>query len=151
MCTNWWVQTNAYTWCTIATVEGKGISNPFPCPFVVGFFLFLFFLGLHLRHKEAPRLGVESELQLLAHTTATAMQDPRSSCDLHHSSWQCQIPSPLSEARDPTLLLMDAGQILNLLSHIENSLVLFLIHLLMLNLTKMHLIIILTVHKHTYT
>ena len=33
-------------------------------------------LGLYLRHMEVPRLGVESELQLLAYTTATSMQDP---------------------------------------------------------------------------
>ena len=35
-----------------------------------------FFLGLHLWHMEVPRLGVESELQLPAYTTATAMPDP---------------------------------------------------------------------------
>ena len=33
------------------------------------------FLGLHLQQMEAPRLGVELELQLLAYTTATATQD----------------------------------------------------------------------------
>ena len=37
---------------------------------------------------EIPRLGVESELQLLAYATATAMQDPSHVCDLHHSSQQ---------------------------------------------------------------
>ena len=59
---------------------------------------FLFFLGLYLRHVEVPRLGVESELQLPAHTTATATQDPRCACDLHHSSRQHHILNPLSEA-----------------------------------------------------
>ena len=39
------------------------------------FFLF-FFLGLHLWHMEVPRLGAESELWLLAYTTATATLDP---------------------------------------------------------------------------
>ena len=33
-------------------------------------FFFFFFLGLHLRHMEVPRLGVWSELQSLAYTTA---------------------------------------------------------------------------------
>ena len=33
-------------------------------------FLSFVFLGPHLRHMEVPRLGVESELQLLAYTTA---------------------------------------------------------------------------------
>ena len=37
------------------------------------FFVFLPFLG-PLLHVEVPRLGVESELQLLVYTTATAMQ-----------------------------------------------------------------------------
>ena len=35
-----------------------------------------FFLGLHLWSMEGPRLGVESELQLQASATATAMLDP---------------------------------------------------------------------------
>ena len=41
--------------------------------------VFLFVcLGLHPQHVEVLRLGVELELQLLAYTTATAMQDPSS-------------------------------------------------------------------------
>ena len=32
-------------------------------------------------------------------------------CDLHHSSWQCQILYPLSEVRDRTCNLMVASQI----------------------------------------
>ena len=39
-------------------------------------FLSFVFLGLHPRHMEVPRLGVQSELQLLTYVTATAMQDP---------------------------------------------------------------------------
>ena len=49
---------------------------------------------------EVPRLGVESELQLPAYTTDTAMQDPSHIFDLHHSSQQHWIPDPLREARD---------------------------------------------------
>ena len=51
-----------------------------------------------------PRLGVKSELQLPAYTTATATatQDPSHICDLRHSLWQQQIFNPLSEARDQT-------------------------------------------------
>ena len=37
---------------------------------------FFVFLGLHPRHMEVPRLGLKSELQLLAYTTATATPDP---------------------------------------------------------------------------
>ena len=64
-------------------------------------YLFVFcFLGPHLRHMEVPRLGVESKLQLLAYIRATATQDLSCICDPHHSSQQCQILDPLSEARD---------------------------------------------------
>ena len=38
-------------------------------------FFFFFFLGPHLQHMEVPNLGVESELQLPAYTTAIAMWD----------------------------------------------------------------------------
>ena len=33
---------------------------------------------------EVPRLGVESELQLRAYTTAMATPDPSHTCKLHH-------------------------------------------------------------------
>ena len=62
---------------------------------------------------EVPRLGVESELQLPAYTTATL--DPT------HSLWQCQILNPLSEARDRTSILTDTGPGSNPLSHKGNS------------------------------
>ena len=39
-------------------------------------YLFLFFLGPQVWHMEVPRLGVESELQLPAYATATAILDP---------------------------------------------------------------------------
>ena len=60
---------------------------------------------------EVPRLGVELELELLAYTTDTAMQDLSHVCDLYHSSQQHQILNPLSEAKDQTYNLMDASQI----------------------------------------
>ena len=60
---------------------------------------------------EFPRLGVKSEWQLLAYTTATAMPDLSHSCDLHHSSRQHQILNPLSKPRIWTCVLMYASQI----------------------------------------
>ena len=66
------------------------------------------FLGLHLWHMSVPRGGVESELQLLAYTTATATRD-RSG--VFHSSQQCQMPKPPIEARDQTCILMETSQI----------------------------------------
>ena len=46
------------------------------------FFFFWVVLGLHLRHMEVPRLGIQLELQL----PATAMWDLSHICNLHHSS-----------------------------------------------------------------
>ena len=77
----------------------------------LSFFFFLVFLGPQPRHVEGPRLGVQSELQLLAYTTAAATQDPNCVCDLRHSSRQRPIPHSLREARDGTHILMDASQI----------------------------------------
>ena len=67
--------------------------------------------GAHPRHMEVPRLGVKSELQLPAYTTATARQDPSRVFCLHHSSQQRWTLNPLSKAGDRTCILMDASQI----------------------------------------
>ena len=48
---------------------------------------------------EVPWPRVESQLQLQAYTTATAMPDLSCVCDLPHSSRQCRILNPLNEAR----------------------------------------------------
>ena len=80
------------------------------CPFSLSFFVSCF-LGLHSWHTEVPRLGAEWELQLRAHATATAMQDPSCVFELHHSSQQCQILNPLSEGRDRTHILMDPSRV----------------------------------------
>ena len=60
---------------------------------------------------EVPRL-VQSELQLLASTTATAMPNLSRVCELHHSSWQQWILNPLSEAQDRTYVLVDSSWVL---------------------------------------
>ena len=57
--------------------------------------IFLFFFSL-----EVPRLVVESELQLPAYATASAMRDPSQVYDLHHSSQQDWTPNPLSKTGD---------------------------------------------------
>ena len=72
---------------------------------------FLVFLGPYLRHMEVPRLGVRSELLLLAYARATATPDLGRICDLHHSSQQRQILNALSKARDGTRNLMVPSRI----------------------------------------
>ena len=74
------------------------------------FWKFLLFRP-HPWPMEVPRLGVQSELQLLPYTTATATPDLSRVCDLHHSSRQWRTLNPLSRARDQTHLLMDTSQI----------------------------------------
>ena len=66
------------------------------CAFGMHLFWGGVFFRAHPRHVEVLRLGVESELQLLAYTTATATWDPSCICDLHHSLWQSLILNPLS-------------------------------------------------------
>ena len=51
---------------------------------------------------EVPRLGVESELQLLAYVTAIATQDPSHVCNLYHSLQQRWMLNPVIEARNQT-------------------------------------------------
>ena len=70
---------------------------------------------------EVPRLGVESELHLLAYAIATATPDLSHICSLQHSLWQCQILNLLSKAWDQTQILMDTSQVFNPLSHNRNS------------------------------
>ena len=83
-----------YMWELLTILETCRTSYVFVCLFVL--------VGLHPRHMESPRLGVESELLLLAYTRATATPDPNCVCDLHHRSQQHWIFNPLSEARGQT-------------------------------------------------
>ena len=98
-----------FTWKPIwkYTARFRDLSSflPFLSP---SFFLSFW---LHLPHMEVPRLGVESELHLSDCSTTTAMPDLRHIYDLHHSSWQCWIPNPLSKPRGRTRVLMDASQV----------------------------------------
>ena len=74
-------------------------------------FYFICILGPHWWHMEVPRPGVKSELRMLAYPTATATPDPSHVCDLHRSSWQCQILNPLREARDQTCILTETTEV----------------------------------------
>ena len=57
---------------------------------------------------EVSRLGVLSELWSLAYIPESQQLawHPSHVCDLHHSSRQCGILNPLSEAKDQTSNLM---------------------------------------------
>ena len=69
------------------------------------------YLGPLPPHMEVPKLGVKSELQPPAYTTATAMRDLSHICDLHCSSPQLWILNSLSQAKDQTCVLVDTNQV----------------------------------------
>ena len=73
------------------------------------FFFFFVFLGLHPPHMEIPRLGLNRSYS--CQPSSQPQQDPSLISDLHHSSQKCQIPDPLSKARDWTHVLMDSSRI----------------------------------------
>ena len=74
-------------------------------------YMYFIFILFYFRGTPVPRLGVKSEPQLPAYTTATAMQDLSHVCKLYHSSQQQGILNPLSEAMDRTYVLMDTSQV----------------------------------------
>ena len=73
------------------------ITEPPLALFVFRFVLFFAFRAQLVAYGSAQARGGIGA-QLLA--TATATQDVSHNCNLHHSSWQRQIPDPLSESRD---------------------------------------------------
>ena len=79
-------------------------------------FTSFFFVGPHPCHVEIPKLGIKSELQLLAFTTATP---ELSFIGNLHGSRQRQILNPLSKASDGTHILVDTSRVLNLLSTVS--------------------------------
>ena len=98
-----WVTSNALFLLPGFSSRKKWLSQQF-----LSFFLFFFsfcFLRLYTQHMEVLRLRI----QLEAYTRATPTQDPSHST--HHSSRQCQILNPLSEARDQTCNLMVPSRI----------------------------------------
>ena len=60
-------------------------------------FLFFFFFFMAYGNSQARGLiGAAAA----GYATATALPDRSPTCDLHHSSRQCQILNPLNKARD---------------------------------------------------
>ena len=69
----------------------------------------------------SSRARVELEMQLLAYAAATATWDLSCISDLCGSLQQHGILNPLNQARDWRCILMDTGQVLNLMNHNGNS------------------------------
>ena len=77
-------------------------------------FIYLFALALHQWHKEAPWLGVKSELPLLAYNTATAKMDLSHIWDLCHSA---AMPCPYPTEGSQGSILHPQGQYVGFLAH----------------------------------
>ena len=90
-------------------------TQHFACNKLDFFFLFRAALVAH----GSSLIGIQSELQLPAYTTATP--DPSQICKLHLSLWQCQILNPPTEARIKSVSLQTLCWVLNLLNHNGNS------------------------------
>ena len=80
-----WAWDPLYSWYSVHSLA----PHPFQFQSLTFYFIFLnlfifCFLGPHSRHMEVPKLGVESEPQLLAYATAiaTTTQDQSHICDL---------------------------------------------------------------------
>ena len=62
-------------------------------------FFFFFLSGRQPQHMEVPSLGAESELQLLAYTTATTQPEGAASM-IYMPQFVATLDPPLSKARD---------------------------------------------------
>ena len=101
--------------CSLYTnlcLDGNWFNSWFPFDSPIKFLFFVFcLLSATSEAYGGSQLGVKSELQLPAYTTATAMPDPSLVCDLHHCLRQRQILNPLRKARDQTCVLMDTSRV----------------------------------------
>ena len=100
-------------WSGLLPLSHSGNSGDGIFFFFFFFFLLFAFQGHTCGIWRFPGQGVKLNLQPLAYTIATTTQDLTHVCGLHHSSPQCQILNPLSEARNRTRNLMVPSQILS--------------------------------------
>ena len=103
-----WFLSNTQTLCQQMVILAKWRLFHFILYII---YLFICLLGPHVQRMEVPRLGIKSELQLLAYTTAIATPDLSLICDLHQSSGQYRILNPLSQDTDWTCNLMVLSRI----------------------------------------
>ena len=75
------------------------VNNNNKIPIYFHFFSFFLFRASPVAYGSS-QLGVKSELQLPAYTSATAMTDLSSICNLHNSLRQHWILNPLSQVQD---------------------------------------------------
>ena len=102
-------------WYKWTYVQNRSRPTDIGCIFYYFFILFycllFYFIVFYFRATPTAYGGSQARGLIGAYTTATAMPDLSRVCDLHHSSWQPQILSPLREGREWTCLLKEASQI----------------------------------------
>ena len=113
----WWTQ--GTPGCAWVWSEGMGSQDSLP-PWISFFLFFCFFRVTLAAHGSSQARGPIGAAGASLHHSHP-MPDVSCVCDLHHSSQQCWILNPLSEAKDWACILMDTSQILNTLSHNGNS------------------------------
>lgn len=79
------------------------------CHIVIPFYLF--FTATPVAYGSSQATGLNQSCTCQPLLEATAMPDLSHIRNLHHSMWQHRILNPLSEARDPTHILMDTSQV----------------------------------------
>ena len=98
-------KTGTNVWLSYSLHLGKEL------PFVLFFFFFF------LPYRATPMANGGSQARGWIGAAAAGLRHSIATrglshvCDLHHSSWQCQILNLLSETRDRTRILMDTSQL----------------------------------------
>ena len=89
------------------------LTSKNPIPMSLCFVLLSFFFSFRATPKAYGGSQARGQIGSVAAGlhTATATWDLSCICNVHHSSGQCWILNPLSEARDWTCILMDPSQI----------------------------------------
>ena len=118
-----WLPSFLGLWLHYSSLQGQqlhiffctifALSSPLYVSLQTSLFAFFFF-PLDFRAAHAAYGSSQARGPIGASTataTATATQDPSWVCDLPHSSRQCWILNPLSEARDQTHILIDTCQV----------------------------------------
>ena len=90
----------------------SGTSQGCPLSPLFFFFFFCLFRAVPAAYISSQARGQTGAIAA-SQSHGTAMLDLSSVCDLHHSSPYCQIPNPLSKARDQPHILMDTSRFIS--------------------------------------
>ena len=82
----------------------------FDAAYLIRPFIFVLLRAAPVAHRSSQARGqIRATAASLPHSHSNTGSKPHLKVALHHSSWQHQIPNPLSKARDWTCILMDSS------------------------------------------